>query len=184
MKLRLAAFSDAKAIAALHASSWQTTYRNALRADYLENTVHTDRETIWAERLTSPKPNQCVLLAEDESGVMGFSCAYSAAHDQWGSYLDNLHVRQSSQGQGIGKTLLVNMARWCNVSAPKRGLYLSVNQDNHRAQQFYLGLGARNAGSWLWNAPDGSMVPAYWFLWDAVETLCTKQIIYSLDGLR
>lgn len=74
------------------------------------------------------------------------------------------------------------MAQWCNRYAPKRGLYLSVNQGNHRAQQFYLGLGARNAGSWLWDAPDGSAVPAYWFLWDTVETLTSGQVNYSLDS--
>lgn len=181
MKLRLASFSDAKPIAALHAASWQITYKNALGAEYLESTVLTDRETVWTERLTSPQPNQCVLLAENESGVIAFACAYVAAHDEWGSYLDNLHVRPSSQGQSIGKALLVNIARWCDVYAPKRGLFLSVNQDNRRAQQFYFSLGARNAGSWLWNAPDGSAVPAYWFLWESVETLVTRQVNNSLD---
>lgn len=181
MKLRLATSSDAKAIAALHATNWQTTYRDALSAEYLQRTVLADRETVWAERFASPKENQCVLLAEDPSGVIGFTCAYAAEHAEWGSYLDNLHVRQSSQRQGIGKALLINMAQWCNIHAPECGLYLSVNQDNHHAQQFYLGLGARNADSWIWHAPDGSAVPAYWFLWESVETLISRQVKHSCD---
>ncbi len=181
MKLRLATSRDAKMIAALHASSWQITYSNALSADYLQRTVVADREAIWAERFASPKENQCVLLAEDESGVIGFACAFAAEHAEWGSYLDNFHVRQSRQGQGIGKALLVNMARWCNLLAPGRGLYLSVTHDNHRAQQFYLGLGGRNADSWIWHAPDGSAVPAYWFLWESVETLISQQVNHSCD---
>lgn len=181
MNLRLATSSDAKTIADLHATSWQITYRDALSADYLQKTVVADRQTVWAERLASPKENQCVLLAEDESGVIGFTCAFAAEHAKWGSYLDNLHVKQSRQGQGIGKALLVNMLQWCNLYAPKHGLYLSVNHDNHRAQQFYLGLGARNADSWIWKAPDGSAVPAYWFLWESLETLISRQVNNSCD---
>lgn len=73
------------------------------------------------------------------------------------------------------------MAQWCNRYAPKCGLYLSVTQGHHRAQQFYLGLGARIADSWQWDAPDGSAVPAYWFLWDSIETLTSGQVNYSLD---
>ena len=72
------------------------------------------------------------------------------------------------------------MAQWCNLYAPKRGLYLSVNQSNHRAQQFYRGLGARNADSWIWNAPDGSAIAAYWFLWESVETLISREVNNSL----
>ena len=181
MKLRLATSSDAKMIAALHAASWQITYRDALSTDYLQRSVVADREAIWAERFASPKQNQCVLLAEDESGVIGFTCAFAAEHAEWGSYLDNLHVRQSRQGQGIGKALLINMAQWCNLQAPERGLYLSVTHANHRAQQFYLGLGARNAGSWIWHAPDGSAVPADWVLWESVATVISRQVNHSCD---
>ena len=181
MKLRFATSCDAKTIAALHAASWQVTYRDALSADYLQRTVFAEREAVWTERFTSPKQNQCVLIAEDERDVIGFACAFAAEHAEWGSYLDNLHVKQSRQGKGIGKALLVNMARWCNLHAPGCGLYLSVNHDNHRAQQFYLGLGARNADSWIWNAPDGSAVPAYWFLWESVETLISREVNNSCD---
>ena len=181
MNLRFATSNDAAAIAALHAASWQLTYKNALSEDYLQHTVLTDRHTVWTERFASPKANQCVLLAEDESGIIGFACAYASEHAEQGSYLDNLHVKQSRQRQGIGKALLVNMAQWCNLCAPGRGLYLSVNHDNLHAQQSYIGLGARNADSWIWHAPDGSAVPAYWFLWESVETLTSRQVKYSLD---
>ncbi len=182
MKLRLATSSDVKSIAALHAASWQVTYKHVLSADYLQKTVPAEREAVWTERFASPKANQCVLMAEDESGVIGFACAFAAEHAEWGSYLDNLHIRHSSQGQGTGKALLVNMAQWCKLYAPKRGLYLSVNQGNHRAQQFYLGLGARNADSWIWHAPDGSAVPAYWFVWESLETLISRETNNSWDG--
>jgi hypothetical protein len=48
---------------------------------------------------------------------------------------------------------------------------LLVNQDNVKAQAFYNSLGARNAENGVWNAPDGSEVPTYWFVWDKIGTL-------------
>ena len=45
-------------------------------------------------------------------------------------------------------------------------MYLLVNQDNAKAQQFYKNSGARNAKEGVWNAPDGNVVPSYWFVWE------------------
>ena len=174
MNIRNSTPNDSEAIAALHAASWRLTYDSVLSRAYLEKTAPIERETVWTQRLAAPKANQCVLVAESKSGLVGFACAFASEHAEWGSYFDNLHVRTLSQGQGIGKALLVNVARWCEAQAPGQGLYLSVNQENRRAQQFYLGLGARNAKSGIWNAPDGSSVPTYWFVWHSVGPLVAK----------
>jgi ribosomal protein S18 acetylase RimI-like enzyme len=112
-----------------------------------------------------------VFVAEGAVGVIGFACAFLEEHAQWGSYLENLHVAFSSQGQGIGQTLLANVAQWCERRAPGRGLYLSVNQANRHAQDFYRRFGARNAEAGVWHAPDGSLVPTYLFLWKSAGEL-------------
>lgn len=174
MKIRFATPADAQAIAALHAASWRLTYGNALNPDYLQDVVPAERRAIWAQRFASPKENQCVLIAESHNEPVGFACVFAAEHHEWGSYLDNLHVSQPNQGRGIGKALLMQIARLCNLRAPGQGLYLLVNQDNRRAQQFYLRLGARNAESGVWNAPDGSTVPTFFFRWDSVEALAAQ----------
>ncbi len=171
VQIRPATADDADAIAELHAASWRRTYGDVLNASYLEIAALADRRAVWAQRFAEPKAKQCVLVAEDENGIAGFACAYAGAHEQWGSYLDNLHVRESVQGQGIGEVLLRRMARWCAQQAPGQGLHLLVNQDNLRAQHFYRRLGAHNAQSGVWNAPDGSAVPTFWFVWDSVEEL-------------
>lgn len=181
MKIRLAISTDAEAIAALHTSSWRRTYKNALRDQYLQKTAPIEREAVWAQRFASPKENQKVLVAEGENGVVGFACAYGAEHVEWGSYLDNLHVDESFQGQGIGRSLLVGIARWCDQHTPGHGLYLSVNQDNQRAQQFYRGLGAHNAKSGVWNAPDGTAVPTYLFVWKSVRVLVAATANHSFQ---
>lgn len=174
MNIRPAVPADARAIAVLHASSWRRTYKGALSQEYLEQTALSDRQAVWSQRLTSPRANQYVAVAERAGDLAGFACAFSGEHAEWGSYLDNLHVNESAQGQGVGSALLANVAQWCEAQLPGGGLYLSVNQTNHAAQRFYSSLGAHNANMDVWNAPDGTAVPTYWFLWESVASLATQ----------
>ena len=50
-----------------------------------------------------------------------------------------------------------------------------------KAQEFYLFLGARNAQEGVWNAPDGSIVPTYWFVWDQLTGLINHYNDWVLD---
>ena len=169
MKLRSATILDAKAIAEIHAKSWQSTYNNVLTKHYLSSVVPKERNDVWHKRLINPKPNQHVVVAEYDNELIGFACAFAAENATWGSYLDNLHVRQSFRRKGIGKALLLDVAHWCFDREPNKGLCLLVNQDNINAQQFYNKFGARNAQVDVWNAPDGSVVPTFWFVWDQLH---------------
>src|SRR6185369_4532125 len=64
LRLRDATGDDAPAIAALHAESWRTTYRGALRDDYLDGHIVRERTTVWRGRLDQPAANQRVVVAE------------------------------------------------------------------------------------------------------------------------
>lgn len=171
MKIRQAAPADAVSIAEIHTDSWRKTYVAVLSADYLAQNVPSERKQLWEERLSSPKGNQRVIVAEIQEVVVGFACVFAKHHGSWGSYLDNLHVGAKYQGKGVGQALLGEVAKWCESRNPGTGLYLSVNQDNIRAQRFYLDRGAHNAEPGIWNAPDGSKVPTYWFAWGSVGLL-------------
>ena len=181
MKIRIATSADAMAIASLHTLSWRLTYKNALSAEYLQNTVPAERESVWSQRFAEPKINQCVTIAEIEDKPVGFACVFACEHAEWGSYLDNLHVSQLNQRMGVGRALLVNAAQWCDQHTPGVGMYLLVNQDNLRAQQFYLRCGARNIESVVWHAPDGNAVPTYIFAWDTIDDLDIKNKKVRLD---
>lgn len=179
MKIRFSKDEDFSAIAQLHASSWSVTYSNVLSPDYLQHTAPTERQVVWRERFACPKENQIVLIAEENEGVVGFACAFVDEHAECGSYLENLHVSQSHQGRGIGTSLLSEVAFICQERCPNKGLYLSVNQANDRAQKFYLALGAHNIQSNVWNAPDGSQVPTFLFAWKSVLSLAEKRLTRS-----
>ena len=171
MKLEKANILDAKAIAKIHTESWRNTYNKVLSEKYLKDTVPNERREIWEDRLSNPKPNQNVIVAKHEGQIVGFVCAYLNDNPKWGSYLDNLHVIKDYRARGIGKSLFMEIASWCFSRKPNNGLCLLVNQDNKKAQGFYIRLGARNAEKGVWNAPDGSVVPTYWFVWENLENI-------------
>ena len=183
MKIKRASFNQIEEIAALHTASWRNTYGGMLSESYLLNAVPAERLSIWRQRLASPKENQLVLVAEEDEFVVGFACVFIGEHAQWGSYLDNLHVSQAHQGRGVGRSLLAKISSKCELRCPGRGLYLSVNQANQRAQQFYLSLGAHNAQAAVWNAPDGSQVPTFRFAWHQARALCENAAHECLGAL-
>jgi GNAT superfamily N-acetyltransferase len=171
MNIDFASSKHAEQIAALHAASWAASYSDVLSPYYLERVVPTERLAIWQERFENPKINQFVLVAKEAELVVAFACAFVGEHSDWGSYLDNLHVKPSHQGRGVGSSLLMQVAAICEQRCSGQGLYLLVNQSNLRAQKFYLALGAQNSQTAIWNAPDGTSVPTFRFSWPSVAAL-------------
>src|SRR5207253_8063247 len=105
IRYREAMREDATTIATLHAESWRVTYRGSYRDEFLDGPVFQDRMGVWNKRLSMPAPNQFVVLAEEEGLVVGFACAYGRDDEQWGSLLDNIHVRRQQHWQGVGTGL-------------------------------------------------------------------------------
>ena len=171
MIIREAKAFEALQIANIHTTSWRETYQDALSANYLADIVPQEREEVWKDRLEKPKNNQYVVVAEVDDLIVGFACFYAGENLNWGSYLDNLHVLKEYQSKGIGKALLIQGYNWCSKQEAVSGLCLLVNQDNIKAQRLYQRLGAYKAEVSSWNAPDGSVVPTYWFVWDKINDL-------------
>ncbi|MDR3751143.1 MAG: N-acetyltransferase, partial [Terracidiphilus sp.] len=67
MKIRVAQTIDSIAIAALHAENWRSAYHGILSNKYLDSEVASERAKIWEERFRNPKPNQHIVVAEDQS---------------------------------------------------------------------------------------------------------------------
>lgn len=157
---------DANAVARLHAESWRANYRGEYRDEYLDGQVFEDRFRVWRERLSSPVPNQHVVLAESNEELIGFACVYGGDDARWGSLLDNIHVRPGRQSEGIGAGLMTRVVEWCSLHYPEQGLYLWVLDSNHRAQQFYARLGASDRGGERSEAPGGGTIQGRRYAWD------------------
>jgi GNAT superfamily N-acetyltransferase len=140
---RLAEALDAGAIAALHADSWSRHYRGAYSDAFLDGDVAADRLAAWAGRLRRRDPGSCTILAEDDSGVIGFAHVIFDDDPAWGALLDNIHVAYAHQRQGVGSELLLLTSGAVAARDRRTGFHLWVLEQNVNAQSFYEAHGGR-----------------------------------------
>jgi GNAT superfamily N-acetyltransferase len=102
------------------------------------------------EALFGARPCAEVVIAEDGGRAVGFALffhTFSTFLGQPGLYLEDLYVRPEARGRGIGRALLVHLARL----AGKRGcgrVEWAVLDWNAPAIGFYESLGARPNAGW------------------------------------
>ena len=140
LRLREARAEDWEAVAALHAASWQRSYRGIMPDGFLDREVVEERRRHWRSKMAAPSHGDLILLAEDETGLAGFVAAWPDSQGGSDVLVDNLHVAEGRQGQGIGRTLLGETAVR-SAEAGRRSLHLWVFDANADAMRFYLALG-------------------------------------------
>jgi len=171
IEYRRAKRDDADAIAHLHARIWRESFRGIFPDAFLDGELPEERIRVWRARLRRPPANQLVQLAFDGPRLLGFVCAYGAHDPQWGSFVDNLHVAQESQGRGIGASLLRQAATWLAAHHADRGVYLLVLEANAGARRFYESLGARNAAVFPAEIHGGAVAPSCRYTWPRPDAL-------------
>jgi GNAT superfamily N-acetyltransferase len=95
-------------------------------------------------------PAAHVVIAEHDGAPAGFALYffnYSTFLAKPGLYLEDLFVRPEHRGQGIGKALLLHLARLANARGCSR-MEWSVLDWNQPAIDFYEKLGARRMREW------------------------------------
>ena len=138
IELAAAGPADADRIARLHAESWRATYRGIVADPYLEGPVYGERRDFWRARMQSPQVDRRrVVVASRDGADAGFMCTFLDDEGPWGAALDNLHVLPRWQGQGLGRRLMGEAARFVLERAPGRALFLMVYEQNAAAIAFY-----------------------------------------------
>lgn len=102
--------------------------------------VHVDAEG-WRELLA--RPDVRVLIAEDETGAIGFTSTVRRIHLWTGGdllALDDLYVRPGHRDKGVGGQLMTAVARL--AAEDDLLVQWGVRLDNHAGQRFYARLGA------------------------------------------
>jgi GNAT superfamily N-acetyltransferase len=166
---------DVEGIAALHADSWRRHYRGAYPDSFLDNDVFADRLGVWTDRLhREDRSNECTLVAERDSAVVGLAHTILDADPQWGALLDNLHVRYDLKGSGIGTRLMAETARAVLQRTPASGLFLWVLEGNTAAQAFYKARGGQHVGSKTSDAPGGGTIAAFRYVWPDPSLLLSQ----------
>lgn len=104
-----------------------------------------------------PAPRYSCLMADWGGEAAGFAFYfhnYSTWQGRWGLYLEDLFVRPRHRGHGIGKALLVELARIAVREGCGRFQW-QVLDWNTPAVEFYEKLGARALKEWMTMRIDG-----------------------------
>ena len=153
--IRPASAGDAPAVAWLHADNWRRHYRGAYSDSYLDGDLDADRLAVWTDRLADSDPDRFTLAAVAGRDLVGFAHVVLDADPVFGALLDNLHVRDSLRGGGVGTRLLAAVARETLARRPQSGLYLWVLEQNTAAQVFYRARAGTFGDRALTSAPGG-----------------------------
>ena len=170
-RIRFARADDMSTIARLHADSWARTYRGLMPDGYLDGPVFEDRRTHWDQTLAKPAVVSLLLVAEDDSGVIGFLYMYQDGPDVM--MLDNLHINPAAQGHGIGQAMMRWAAAWMPDFGMRRVL-LYVLDGNEGACRFYERMGGVRGpveGHTIAGFPD---MPSVAFRWDDFTALAAQ----------
>ncbi len=123
--------------------------RGLARFEKLEHEVVMTEELL-AAGLFGERPHAEVLLAEEGGEAMGFALFFhnfSTFLGRPGIYLEDLFVLPEHRGRGIGRLLLVHLARLA-VERGSGRLEWAVLDWNRDAIGFYERLGARPNSDW------------------------------------
>ena len=107
-------------------------------------------ETMIAEALFGADPRLYCAIAEWDGEAVGFAVwfvNFSTFSGRHGIYLEDLYVRPSHRGHGLGKALLVYLARECIENGWSR-LQWAVLDWNAPSIAFYKSLGAVMMDDW------------------------------------
>jgi GNAT superfamily N-acetyltransferase len=107
-------------------------------------------------------PKVHALIAERKGEAVGFA-VYFFNFSTWtgkhGLYLEDLFVRESARGKGVGKALLVRLAQIARENDCARFEW-SVLDWNEPAIGFYKSLGAKPMDEWTVYRVDGAALAA------------------------
>lgn len=181
MIVRTATRDDCDAIAALHAASWQSTYRSILSDDYLDRHVTEDRQDLWAARFVKfDESKHHVAVAVDDpcdtspTAIAGFVCVLLDEEPELGALLDNLHVSPQRHRQGIGRQLMARAAQWITVMQPDWPMHLWVYEANLKTVAFYRSTGGNQVDHRVIVTPAGNRAAVLRFEWPRPAALAQR----------
>ncbi len=172
VRIRAADVADAGAIAAVRVEGWRITYRGVIPDAYLDAMRVEDSTALWARILAQPSGDKrIVFVAEDASGVLGFSAAMKLPEPKFGAHaeLTGIYLKPEAQRQGIGRKLLAAAARAC-IAENAPDMLVWVITQNEAARKFYESLGAE-------------LMAGQPFSWDGLELHETGYCWRDLGGL-
>ncbi|MFC4171132.1 GNAT family N-acetyltransferase [Microvirga sp. GCM10011540] len=162
---------DAQAIARLHYQMWRATYRRLAPESACRTLTEQVRLSRWQDMLALETRGRSILVAEVDGNLAGFGFAGAASHAifQNRAEVKFLYVGTDYKRMGIGRILLVKLARDM-VDFGYSGMALGVVIGNDPAIGFYEAMGGRRVGHYtdpgpIWRSEN------FVYVWDDLRAL-------------
>jgi ribosomal protein S18 acetylase RimI-like enzyme len=138
--IRPASLLDTPALAKVHITSWQATYRSILPDEVLNRLSEDEFQTIWKQNLVSDQRTNLVLDVESHtSGFIAFGSSRDADADVRTGELYGFYLTPTVWKLGFGRKL------WEEAKLHLIGRFTEVTlwvlQNNERARKFYEAVG-------------------------------------------
>jgi GNAT superfamily N-acetyltransferase len=124
--------------------------------EHLEHELRATEEQL-AEALFGSHPAAEALIAERGSQALGYALffpTFSSFLASTGVWLEDLFVRPSNRGEGVGRALLTAVAARVRERGGERLEWAALDW-NELALGFYRRIGARTMGEWITHRLDG-----------------------------
>lgn len=111
-----------------------------------------------AASLFCTNPRVFCDIAEWNGEPVGFACwfyTYSTFTGRHGIWLEDLFVRETARGRGVGKALMARLARRCAEEGLSRLAWWVLNW-NEPARAVYRSIGAKAQDEWTVKRLDGA----------------------------
>lgn len=142
MRVREAKAGDSTAIAHVQVTTWRTTYRGIVPAEYLAAMSAEARAPWWERQIADQHPDVCTFVACDVSGrVVGFARA-GPERDGDPTHTGELYaiyVLEGHQRHGLGRELVRRVALHLRGHAHRAMLVWALAANPYR--RFYEALG-------------------------------------------
>jgi ribosomal protein S18 acetylase RimI-like enzyme len=147
---RVAVDGDAEALATFARESWAATFAHVGYppedlAAYLVRSFGAD-----IQRGEIADPEVRYRLAFDDQGIAGYCMMgdlMMPVEEVQAVELHRLYVHERAKGRGVADALMDDCIRWARAKDAS-ALYLSVWENNERAQRFYRRYGFADHGEW------------------------------------
>lgn len=138
IKIRILAKEELSKVQSIAHRTWPSTFANILSPEQIEYMLN------WMyslEMLESQfEKGHTFLLAEENGLELGFAGFELNVADGPKAKLHKIYLLPSSQGKGVGKALIFEVADRSRIAGQK-SLLLNVNKYNQKAIDFYLRIG-------------------------------------------
>jgi GNAT superfamily N-acetyltransferase len=146
---RDATVADARAIAEVHVAAWRWVYRGLMPDTLLDALSIDEREAMWREGLSDPKPEPgwgCLVAEEDGVvvGFVGFGPPDEPAEPAGAGEVFAIYLDPEIVGTGVGRELFAVACGRLREAGYEQA-FLWVLATNERARRFY-----ERAG-WVWD---------------------------------